>query len=162
MKKRKLEISYQYLAKSQELEADEQQLLIKAFEAAQLAHAPYSQFHVGCAVLLDSGEIVLGNNQENLAFPSGLCAERTALFHIGAQAKATQISKIAIRAYSTREDLAVDEPVLPCGGCRQVMVEYEKQAARDIVLLSQGATGDILRLIGIRQTLMPFHFDLKL
>ncbi len=129
-------------------------------EAAKGAYAPYSHFRVGCAVLMENGEIVLGNNQENRALPSGLCAERTALFHIGAQGQAKQIRKIAIRAYSEKEDVSVNEPILPCGACRQVMLEYEQQAVRPIILFAQGKSGTILRLEGIQKTLMPFSFDM--
>lgn len=162
MEEKKLEISYQYFTDYQELLEEEQDLLQRAMQAAKVAFAPYSHFHVGCAVLLDSGEIITGNNQENIAFPSGICAERTALFYIGSQEKASQISKIAVRAFSTKAGANTTAPVLPCGGCRQVMVEYEKQANRDVILLAQGAEGDILRLEGIEKCLMPFHLNIQL
>ena len=162
MEEKKLEISYEHFSSAEELIEEERNLLQTAMDAANTAHAPYSHFHVGCAVLLDSGEIITGNNQENIAFPSGLCAERTALFYVGSQQKAEQISKIAIRAYSTKEGSNIDVPVFPCGGCRQVMVEYEKQANRKVIVVVQGETGDIIRLNGIEQTLMPFHLNIQL
>ena len=130
----------------------------KAWEATENSYAPYSRFRVGCAVLLESGEIILGSNQENRAYPSGLCAERNALFHIGAMGKAPGIRKIAIRAGSDRK--IIDEPAMPCGGCRQVMVEYEQQCDTVFVVLSQGAIGPIMRVEGAQDTLMPFSFDL--
>jgi cytidine deaminase len=152
-------IDYEIYADSRELLPEEALLLEKALEATNLAYAPHSQFRVGCAVLLDDGEIILGNNQENRAYPSGLCAERTALFHIGATGKAHKIRKIAIRARSERT--SIDEPAMPCGGCRQVMVEYEKQAGQHFVVLSQGATGPILRLESVQDSLIPFSFDIE-
>ncbi len=144
---------------SRKLPQEEALLLEKALEATANAYAPHSQFRVGCAVLLDDGEIILGNNQENRAYPSGLCAERTALFHIGAMGKAGKIRTIAIRARSERT--AIDEPAMPCGACRQVMVEYEKQAGTPFVILSQGETGPILRLESVQDSLIPFSFDLE-
>ena len=132
-------------------------LLEKAFEATAKAYAPHSQFHVGCALLMNDGSVILGNNQENIAYPSGLCAERVALFHAGALGKGDQIRKIAIRASSERKP--INSPAMPCGGCRQVMVEYEQMNAEPFILLSQGESGEILRLVGVQQNLMPLHFD---
>jgi len=157
LKQEHIHISYQRFAEAAALPPDEARLLEQALAATATAYSPYSRFKVGCAVLLENGEIVLGSNQENRSFPSGLCAERTALFHIGAAGKAHLIRKIAIRA--TSEHLAVDEPVFPCGGCRQVMVQYEELAGQPLLVLAQGATGEILRLEGIKSTLMPFSFD---
>lgn len=151
-------IAYEQFADRSELAPDEKDLLEKAFEASFRAYAPYSEFYVGAAVLLEGGEIVTGNNQENGAFPSGLCAERTALFAIGAAGKSGLIRKIAIRAQSNKFN--VGHAIGPCGGCRQVMVEYEKLAGQKLVVLMQGEKGDIIRLIGVADQLMPFTFDL--
>ncbi|MCB0839657.1 MAG: cytidine deaminase [Bacteroidia bacterium] len=158
MQNKKLEISYQLFQSKDELPTDEAALLASAMEATEAAYAPFSEFRVGCAVLLDSGEIILGNNQENRAYPSGLCAERTALFFIGSQSKGKLIRKIAIRVRSDRK--TIQTPAMPCGACRQVMVEYEQMADLPFVVLSQGAEGNIMRMEGVRNNLLPFSFDI--
>lgn len=104
------------------------------------------------------GETMTGNNQENPAFPSSLCAERTVLYYAGAHGKTTQVRKIAIRATSL--DKLIQSPVTPCGACRQVMLETERQAATDLIVLMQGAEGNILRLKGVAKSLLPFGFDI--
>ena len=154
-----LHISYELYENASDLPPGEAELLEQALKATALAHAPFSGYRVGCAVLLEDGEVVLGNNQENVAFPSGLCAERTALFAIGAAGKIPMVQKMAIRAYSV--NLEVSSPPASCGACRQVMVEYERQAGHPIVVLTQGAQGDILRLESIGKCLMPFAFEGK-
>ena len=159
MKQKDLNIHYQLLDSADELPQDEQELLAAALEATHTAWAPFSEFFVGCAILLENGEIGIGNNQENRAYPSGLCAERVALFHLGAIGQAHMIQKIAIRARSKRKP--IDKPVMPCGACRQVMVEYEHACQRPFVLLTQGASGKIVRLEGIQKNLLPLHFDVE-
>lgn len=156
--KKELNIAYEQFQSSEQLPEDEQQLLSQAMKATENAYAPYSEFFVGAAVLLETGEVILGNNQENGAYPSGLCAERTALFATGAAGKSGLIRKIAIRAQSPK--YAMNHPVGPCGACRQVMVEYEKLSGRTMVVLLQGESGDILRINGIAENLLPFTFDL--
>jgi cytidine deaminase len=154
-----LSLPYQWIEDSASLAADEQALLDSALSACDKAYAPYSHFHVGCALGLEGGEVITGNNQENQAFPSGLCAERTALFYAGSQGKGGQLRKLAIRARS--EKLSVNRPGTPCGGCRQVMLEYERMAGQDLVILMQGETGPVLRLEGVAKTLLPFAFDIE-
>jgi cytidine deaminase len=151
-------ISYEQFASSSELPTDEQALLSAAMKATENAYAPYSEFFVGAAVALANGEVILGNNQENGAFPSGLCAERTALFSVGAAGKSSLIRKIAIRAHSAR--FKMDQAVGPCGACRQVMIEYERLSGEPMVVLLQGESGDIIRLVGVNENLLPFTFDL--
>lgn len=158
MEKRKLEIPFTLYTDASELAADESALLRAALEATDNAYAPYSSFRVGAAVMLADGTIIKGNNQENRAYPSGLCAERTALFHVGTLGKGAEIRKIAIRARSDRK--TIDTAAMPCGGCRQVMVEYEQMAGQPFVILTQGETGDILRMEGVQDSLMPFSFDI--
>lgn len=143
-----------------DLPQEEQQLLQAALDATEGAFAPYSGFHVGCSLLLEDGEIISGNNQENVAYPSGLCAERTALFYAGSIGKADQIRKMAIRATSV--NFEVNEPPTSCGACRQVMVEYEKRTGHDFVVLMQGKSGKVLRLNGVKKCLLPFSFDLEI
>lgn len=157
---RQVQIDYSLHESADTLDPSEQELLQIAFEASGEAYAPHSEFHVGCAIRFANGEVHTGNNQENLAYPSGLCAERIALFHAGAQGKGKDIRTIAIRARSSRK--TVDRPVTPCGACRQVMLEYENLAGQPFTLLMQGETGEILRLEGVAATLMPFHFDIEI
>lgn len=157
MEEKRLQISYRLYAQREDLPTDEQDLLSQALKASEAAYAPFSNFYVGAAVLLTTGEVVLGNNQENKAFPSGLCAERVALFALGSQNKGTQVQKIAIRAKSLHK--TIDTPTMPCGACRQVMLEYESMGNRDMIVLMQGDQGDILRVEGVAKSLLPFHFD---
>lgn len=152
-----LYIPYQTFDEIAELQPDEQELLKAAWEATDRSYAPYSQFRVGAAIQLVDGSVVLGNNQENRAYPSGLCAERTALFHIGTLGRGHEVRKVAVRARS--ENSPVIRPVMPCGACRQVMMEYETMAEAHFVILMQGERGKILRMEGVRQSLMPFPFD---
>lgn len=154
-----INIPFQQFASPSELSAEEQQLLELAWAACDHAYAPYSGFHVGCAVLLANGEVVTANNQENKAFPSGLCAERVALFNVGAQSKGEMIRKIAIRGRSNSKPVEV--PVTPCGACRQVMLEYEKMAQHPFEIIMQGESGKILKLTGVAQSLLPFGFDIE-
>jgi cytidine deaminase len=100
-------------------------LVKKAMEAAGNAYAPYSEYQVGAAVLLENGKIYTGNNQENAAYPSGLCAERVAIFYAGAQNPDVPVVCIAIAAFTNGK--FQEEPVPPCGGCRQVLYEKESQ-----------------------------------
>lgn len=138
-----------------DLPEDEQELLVEAKKAMNDAYAPYSQFYVGASILLANGIIQKGNNQENAAYPSGLCAERVAIFAAGANNPGIEIRKIAITAQS--KDFALDHPVAPCGACRQSMLEYEMKQKSPITILMQGRTGDIFRVHGIRQ-LLPIYF----
>lgn len=134
---------------------DEQQLLKEAVEAKNKAYAPYSQFKVGAALQLANGQIMHGNNQENMAYPSGLCAERVAFFAAGAQYPGMGINKVAITAAS--ENFPSDHPIAPCGACRQAMLEYEMNQKSPITLIMRGTTGKIYRISGIRQ-LLPIYF----
>lgn len=150
-------VSYTELDDPTELSPDEAQLLHAARQAASQAHAPYSHFRVGCSLLLSTGEVLTGNNQENVAFPSGLCAERVALFYAGAMGKVQQVRKIAVWAAS---EVAPDASIpTSCGACRQVMVEYEKQGSEPWIILFQGASGHILRMEGVATSLVPFAFE---
>ena len=107
----------------EELANDVQNLMQQAIEIRKKAYAPYSQFRVGAALLLDNGKIVLGSNQENAAYPSGLCAERVAIFHAGSVYPEAKILKMAITAASDNNQTKA--PIPPCGSCRQSIAEYE-------------------------------------
>ena len=147
------------LLEADALPADERELLAQAMEASALAYAPWSRFQVGCALQMVDGSVMTGNNQENPAFPSSLCAERTALYYAGAQGKGADIRKIAIRASSLEK--VIDQPATPCGACRQVMLEYERLARTDLVVLMQGKEGKVLKVNGVGKTLLPFGFDIE-
>lgn len=133
----------------------ERQLMLSAGKALLGAYAPYSEFKVGTAVLLENGEIILGNNQENAAYPSGLCAERVAFFAARANHPHQRIMAVAIQASS--ESAPVNEPVSPCGGCRQVMAEYEHNQQSPIPMLFSGESGPIYRVESVSE-LLPFAF----
>ena len=126
MKNIRIEINLEVFETISDLPSSIQTLMNKAHEARENAYAPYSQFKVGAALQLDSGEIILGNNQENAAYPSGLCAERVAIFHASATHPNAIITSMAISARSLKNK--VTSPVAPCGACRQVMVELAQRA----------------------------------
>ncbi|MDH6304231.1 cytidine deaminase [Parabacteroides sp. PH5-13] len=129
-------------------------LLQAALEATGRAYAPYSRFQVGAAVLLSDGKIVAGNNQENAAYPSGLCAERVALFSAGAQYPDLAVKAIAIAAVT--EGSQVDM-ITPCGGCRQVLLEVEKRYQHPVNVLLYGK--DTVYVADSASALLPLSFD---
>ena len=138
-----------------ELTASECELLEQAIEATSRSYAPYSHFCVGAAVWLENGEVVIGCNQENAAYPSGLCAERTALFAAGAQYPDSAVKVLAIAARGTDGKLT-EEPTGPCGSCRQVIIESETRAKHPIRILLYGRRC-VYIIDGIRN-LMPLTF----
>lgn len=139
-----------------ELPTQIQELMKKAVEARDNAYAPYSQFQVGAAVLLQNGVVVLGSNQENAAFPSGLCAERTAIFSAGANYPDQQILAICITASSLVKDTL--EPIPPCGACRQSLLEYEVKQNGNIPVYFMGKFGVVIKSNSIKN-LLPFIFN---
>lgn len=126
---------YQY----EELNETDRKLIDKAREMTDHSYAPYSKFHVGAAVLLKSGVVVTGSNQENAAYPSGLCAERTALFAANSQYPDQPVVTLAIAARSERGYLK--EPIPPCGACRQVILETENRYQHPVRILLYGTDG---------------------
>ena len=155
MRKKQFICPYEVYDSMEELPQPDAELMRRAHEAARSAYAPYSQFHVGAAVRLANGAIVLGNNVENAAYPSGLCAERVAMFSAMAQYPGVPFEALAVTAYSDIKP--IDEPVAPCGACRQVMVEVEQVSKRPLRVLCQGDTGAVMVFDGI-ESLMPFIF----
>lgn len=139
-----------------ELPSSIQNLMNKAHEACEKAYAPYSSFKVGAALQLETGEIILGNNQENAAYPSGLCAERVAIFHAGASYPNATITALAITAKSLKNK--VTSPVAPCGACRQVLAEYEVKQKSPLVVYFMGETGKIIKANSVKD-LLPLIFD---
>lgn len=138
-----------------ELSGEDLSLLKEAKEAVHTSYAPYSKFHVGCALLLKNGKIVKGSNQENIAYPSGLCAERVAIFHAGATYPDVPVVAMAITVKAL--NFVVNEPVMSCGACLQSMSEYELKFNQPIRIILQGETGDVWIAEGLR-TFMPFMF----
>ncbi|MEN9303118.1 MAG: hypothetical protein RL264_1547 [Bacteroidota bacterium] len=154
----KYHFEYSLLSNWKELEDEDKMLVEKAFEAMEIAYAPYSKFRVGAAALLENNEIVKGNNQENVAYPSGICAERVALFYAGANFPDQKILKLAIVA---RGELMRPEQLLsPCGGCRQVMLESENRQNRPIkvILVNQDARTIVVNSVA---DLLPFGFGIS-
>lgn len=156
MKKQNIEIQLEVFESISELPKDIQELMNKAQQARENAYAPYSHFKVGAAILLSSGEITIGSNQENAAYPSGLCAERVAIFHTGAIYPNQEIKAIAITASSPSQLLA--EPIGPCGACRQSMAEYEQKQNSPILIYFMGETGKIVKVNKVMD-LLPLGFD---
>ncbi|WP_406682498.1 cytidine deaminase [Shiella aurantiaca] len=155
METKLLTLEYQYFARWEDLSPENQALVARAEEASSHAYSPYSHFQVGACVLLSDGQMITGNNQENAAYPSGLCAERVAFFHASSQFPQLTITKVAIAAKPESHTSFI--PVNPCGGCRQVMLEYEKKFQQPIQLITR--LGDGFAVFPSCQTLMPFAFD---
>lgn len=133
----------------EELPGDMKSLVETAKEATRRSYAPYSEFQVGAAILMDDGSVVTGSNQENAAYPSGLCAERTAAFSASAAKPGMPMRKIAIAAWTQRgraegldwEDYFQGEPISPCGACRQALLEYEaRDGAMQVILYGRNRT----------------------
>ena len=155
MKARKIEIKYE-IRSIDELGAEDRKLMDTAIEATQRSYAPYSHFHVGAAALLENDVIVTGTNQENVAYPSGLCAERTALFYANSQYPDVPVKALAIVGIS--EDNGMNRtPISPCGACRQVMLESENRFATPMRVLLCGK--EEVYIIESAKDLLPFAFD---
>lgn len=139
----------------QELPEADQQLLLEAKVAVGNAYAPYSKFNVGAALRLANGIVVKGSNQENIAYPSGLCAERVAIFYAGATYPDVPVESMAITVKAN--NYVVNEPIMSCGACLQSMSEYELKFHKPMRIILQGETGDIYIAEGLRN-FMPFMF----
>lgn len=141
-----------------DLDKKDGELLLEAQKMVKTAYAPYSEFHVGAAVLLENGKIVTGNNQENAAYPSGLCAERVAIYYAGAQYPNVAIKAIAIAVKS--KNMIIKEPLSPCGGCRQAIAEYENKSGKPIRIIMTGEKGGVYIAKSI-ESLLPLMFSKK-
>jgi cytidine deaminase len=148
--------SYRLAPSIPDLSEQDQALVTAAQAALTRAYAPYSKFQVGASVLLQSGLVIEGNNQENIAYPSGLCAERVALFYAGANHPNDPIIKICIAAEG--ELTSNDSYISPCGPCRQVMLESESRQTQPIEVLLVQKSGKVLFLNTV-QNLLPFGFS---
>ncbi len=145
-------------ASAKDLAKKDAELLQTAQKMVKSAYAPYSTFHVGAAVLLENGKIVTGNNQENAAYPSGLCAERVAVFYAGAQYPDSAIKAIAVAVKS--QNMVISEPLSPCGACRQAIAEYENKAGKPIRIIMSGEKGPVYIAKSV-ESLLPLMFSKK-
>lgn len=158
MQTKQLTLTYSEYDSLQELPAADRALMQRAIEATDTAYAPYSHFHVGAAVRLADGTVVIGSNQENIAYPSGLCAERTALFSAAAQHPDQSVAAMAVVGRDAEGRLV---EASPCGACRQVMAECESRHGRPIELFCYLQGGKIRRITGA-DSLLPFAFGAEL
>lgn len=154
MKQKALQIQIREYERLEELSEPQVDLVKKAIESAGNAYAPYSGYHVGAAVLLANGKIITGNNQENAAYPSGLCAERVAVFYAGSQYPDVPVTSIAIAAI--QDGTVQEEPVSPCGGCRQVLCEKEFLGGTPIEIILYGTSR--IQVIQQARDLLPLPF----
>jgi cytidine deaminase len=158
LKQKEIQFRYTEFDSINDLSQEDKTLLLEAHKATEQAYAPYSEFYVGAALKLEDGTVIHGSNQENMAFPSGLCAERTAFFHAGAMHKGKKIISVAITAKA--KNFTVKKPVYPCGACRQSMVEYETAQENPISIIMGGQTGKVIKVENIKSLLpLLFHED---
>ena len=136
MTDKQINISYQEFASIDELNAEDRELAQAAIEGMRGSYAPYSHFNVGAAVRMSNGQIVRGANQENAAFPSGICAERTAMFAAGAKYPDKDMTSIALAGGIYGH--LTEEPATPCGACRQVMAQYQAKAGKPMSVIMVG------------------------
>jgi cytidine deaminase len=158
MKKIELLSTFTVFPEINQLPNDVLDLMHKAIEIRKKAYAPYSKFKVGTAILLDNNEVIVGSNQENAAYPSGLCAERVAIFQAGSVFPTNAILKIAISATSDLKP--VNKPIPPCGACRQSIAEYEIKQQTPIEIYFMGESGEIYKSDSL-SNLLPLGFDKK-
>lgn len=155
--KNTLHIDYETLH-LENLSPTEKTLFEESKKARLNAYAPYSQFLVGCSVLLENGEIHKGNNQENAAYPSGLCAERSILYWLGANLPEQKIKKIFIVG-GLKENTDIEKVVPPCGACRQSILEYETKQGYAIEIYFASLSGEKIYKVQSIKNLLPFTFD---
>jgi len=153
-KKINQQITFEQTSFFNELENKDLQLLLKAKAALSGSYSPYSKFKVGAAIQLKNGKVVIGSNQENIAYPSGLCAERVALFHAGSNFPNEEIEAIAVTCDAEYE---VNEPIAPCGACLQVLAEYQMMQKTKIKIILNGNSERTLVCDGV-ENLLPFQF----
>lgn len=155
MTKKEIKITYSEYNSLTELEPNDKLLVKAAIEAINGSYAPYSKFNVGAAIRLDDGTIVKGSNQENAAYPSGLCAERTAMFYASSQFPERKMKAIAV--VGSQNGKISDKPVSPCGACRQVMAQYQLKGGEPMNIILVGAK-KIWKFEKV-DDILPFIFD---
>lgn len=156
MKELHIKATFEVFEDFDELPTAIKNLMQAAAEARNKAYAPYSKFSVGAAIRLENGEIITGSNQENASYPSGLCAERTAIYYAGAKFPESNILQMAIIAGSQKRKTT--KPVPPCGACRQAIAEYETKQSRPIELYFMGESGEVIKSNSLAN-LLPLIFD---
>jgi len=156
LKNHKIVIDYCIYPSLENLNEEDQVLMNSAIGARRNAYAPYSNFYVGAAVLLENGAIVIGSNQENASYPSGLCAERVAIFQAGALYSGLTIKAVAITA--TSKNYIVKQAAAPCGNCRQAMIEYEQKQKKPIKILLMGEQGEVIQFNSLLD-ILPLAFN---
>ena len=155
MKEHEIKINFKEYASVDELSNEDKTLCLEAVKALKTSHSPYSKFKVGVAMRLQSGKILYASNQENAAYPSGLCAERVALFNWGANHSDDPIESMAITAHT--DEFQLLKPVTSCGACLQVLAEYEKKQSSAIKMLLYCQHGPVWTATGI-ESFLPFLF----
>jgi cytidine deaminase len=150
-----IKINFEEYTSVNELNKADKELCLEAVKALANSYSPYSKFKVGVAMRLQSGKIIYASNQENVAYPSGLCAERVALFYWGANHPDDPIESMAITAHS--DEFKIQKPVTSCGACLQVLAEYEKKQDRAIKMLLYCQDGPVWIATGI-ESFLPFLF----
>lgn len=155
MKRKSITIEYEEYAENEKLPITDSALLDEARQASKNAYAPYSEFSVGAAVLLENGLVIKGSNQENASYPLGLCAERVALFHANSTYPDLKIIAVAIMASATH--FVTKSPITPCGACRQVIAETENRQQHPIRIIMSGEEGMVQITDGINN-LLPLSF----
>lgn len=155
MTNKEIKITYSEYSSIDELPAQDRLVAEAAISATASSYAPYSGFNVGAAVMLEDGEIIIGSNQENAAYPSGLCAERTAMFYAGAHRPDKAIVKIAIAG--GQNGVLCSDPATPCGACRQVMAQYQARGGRPMEVILVG--GERIWKFSKVDDIMPLIFD---
>ena len=155
MTNKELKIAYQEYNSLAELEQEDRRLAEAAIEATALSYAPYSNFNVGAAVMYEDGDIVKGSNQENAAYPSAMCAERTTLFYASSNRPEAAMKALAIAA--AQNGVLTKSPVTPCGACRQVMAQYQTKSGIPMEVILVGSD-KILKFSKV-EDLLPFIFD---
>lgn len=156
MKEIQIETKLSVFESFEELSQSEKEFMNQAIEIRKNAYAPYSKFLVGAAIVLDNGVVLKGSNQENAAYPSGLCAERVVIFYAGANYPNNKIVKLFITA--TPSDRDSENPIPPCGSCRQSIAEYEIKQDLPIEIYFMGAKGAVYKSDSLKN-LLPFMFD---
>ena len=156
MKEIQIETKLSVFESFEELSQSEKEFMNQAIEIRKNAYAPYSKFLVGAAIVLDNGVVLQGSNQENAAYPSGLCAERVVIFYAGANYPNNKIVKLFISA--TPSDRDSENPIPPCGSCRQSIAEYEIKQDLPIEIYFMGAKGAVYKSDSLKN-LLPFMFD---
>ncbi len=156
MKNVKITSSFTVFENLSELSKVEQKVMQKAIDMLENVYAPYSGFHVGSAVMANSGAIYGGCNQENASYPLCICGERVALYNAGANEPKTPIKILAIACHNPNNK--IEKPVSPCGACRQVISEFEKRHNQTFPILLKGDTNLIYK-IESGKDLLPLSFD---